>query len=255
MRRLALVLACCCPPLLAADLTFTGYARSLDGGELLYVETHAVADAGTPRERRVVSYLCGDGELTFARKTIDYAANRLAPAFVLDDARGGVIEGLERKDGLAIVFARGRAAGAEHREKALPATAALVADAGFDELVRARWDTLARGDDVVVPFLVPSRLETLKFRIRRTGAVAIDGAAATVFRLSLAGPLGWFVPDIDVTYRDADRRLLRYRGTTNIRDATGEMIAAQIDFPDAARSDAPVDLEALRARPLVTRCR
>ena len=33
----------------ADDSTFTGYARSLDTGELLYIESHAVSDAGSAR--------------------------------------------------------------------------------------------------------------------------------------------------------------------------------------------------------------
>jgi hypothetical protein len=57
-----------------------------------------------------------------------------------------------------------------------------------------------------------------------------------------------------VSYRKRDRRLMRYRGITNIRDARGEMIAAQIDFPNDVRTDAAVDLAALRALPLVPWC-
>jgi hypothetical protein len=72
----------------------------------------------------------------------------------------------------------------------------------------------------------------MRFRLRKLRATSIDGAAATVIRLSLAGPLGWLLPDIDVTYRDSDRRLMRYLGLTNIRDENGELLSARIDFPD-----------------------
>jgi hypothetical protein len=94
----------------------------------------------------------------------------------------------------------------------------------------------------------------VQFRVRKTGETTIDGQAASVIRLSLASPLGWFLPDIDVTYRRSDRRLMRYRGVTNIRDGTGEVISAQIDFADADRSSAAVDLDALRALPLARGC-
>ena len=83
---------------------------------------------------------------------------------------------------------------------------------------------------------MPSRLERVNFRVRKVGAGdASRRETPSVIRLSLAGPLGWFLPDIDVSYRKRDRRLLRYRGLTNIRDAQGKMLTAQIDFPDAAR--------------------
>jgi hypothetical protein len=131
---------------------------------------------------------------------------------------------------------------------------ALVADAGFDEFVRARWDSLERGVAVELPFLVPSRLDSVNFKVRKVSEAIIEGEVASVFRLSVAGPLGWFLSDIDVSYRKRDRLLMRYRGITNIRDTSGEMLEAQIDFPSADRSDAAVDLAALRALPLASRC-
>lgn len=242
-----------CGPLAApaADLTFAGRARDLESGALLYVESHAVSGFGGPRESRVVSYLCANGAL-FARKTLDFGAARLAPAFALDDARSGVSEGLERDARGLSVFTQER--GAIPRSKSLGNIPDMVADAGFDEFVRARWEALESGAALVVPFLVPSRLDTVKFRVRKTGETVIAGQTASVFRLSLASLLGWFVPDIDVSYRKGDRRLLRYRGLTNLRDGTGAMISAQIDFSDADRSESAVDLAALRARPLTGSC-
>jgi len=238
---------------LGADASFTGYARSLDTGALLYVESHAVNASGAPSEARVVLYRCGPGEAPFARKDLSYGAQRSAPAFNFVDARSGYAEGLKRDADRLQVFERA-GANAPLRTESLPTAGALVADAGFDEFVRAQWQALERGDSVNTPFLVPSRLASVKFRVRKVGETQIEGEAANVFRLSVAGPLGWFLSDIDISYRKSDRRLLRYRGITNIRDSAGDMIAAQIDFPEADRSAAAVDLAALRALPLVSRC-
>jgi len=251
IRALPILLICGLPAVRAADVTFVGRASDPDTSALLYLESHAVSDSGGPREVRVVSYLCANGA-TFARKTLDFGGTRQAPAFMLDDARSGVSEGMEWHARGMTVFER--QPGAAPRSKTLGNPADVVADAGFDEFVRTRWDELEAGDALVVPFLVPSRLDTVKFRVRKTGETIIAGRAASVFRLSVAGALGWVLPDIDVSYRRDDRRLLRYRGITNIRDGAGEMISAQIDFSDADRSDAPVDLAALRERPLASSC-
>ena len=247
----ALLLMCCLPPARAADLTFTGRAHDLETGALLFVESHAVSGSGSPGETRVVSYRCANGA-TFARKTLDYRVARLAPAFALDDARSGVSEGLERSAGGARVFERAR--DATLRSKPLRDMAELVADAGFDEFVRTRWDELEAGAALVAPFLVPSRLDTVNFRVRKAGETTIEGRAVSVFRLSVASPLGWFLPDIEVSYRQGDRRLLRYRGVTNIRDSDGDLLSAQIDFSDADRDESAVDLDALRSTPLARRC-
>lgn len=237
----------------ADDLSFTGFARSLDTGELLYIESHAITDAGGANERRVVLYRCAAESPPFARKLLEYGAARTAPAFDFDDARSGFAEGLKRDTRGLTVFSR---AGARAPVHAGPLNTAgeLVADAGFDEFVRNRWDSLERGAVAKVPFVVPSLQESVNFRVRKIDETSIEGEVATVIRLSLAGPLGWFMPDIEVSYRQRDRRLMRYRGTTNIRDAAGDLLQAQIDFPDSARSDVAVDLAALRALPLVKEC-
>jgi hypothetical protein len=237
----------------AADATFTGYARSLDTGALLYLETHTVADPGTPAETRVVLYRCAEGE-PFARKQLAYASARIAPDFHFEDARSGYAEGLRREAAGLTVFERS-GADARIRRETLAVTQDLVADAGFDEFVRARWDALERGVATDVPFLVPSRLDSVPFRVRKVAEARIEGDTVSVFRLSLAGPLGWFVPDVEVSYRKGDRRLLRYRGLTNIRDEAGRLIEAQIDFPDAGRRDGGIELAVLREQPLVDSCR
>jgi hypothetical protein len=237
----------------AADQSFTGYARSLDGAKLLYVESHAVSDGGTDTETRVVLYRCPANSAPFARKELDYSLDRIAPAFAFEDARSGFVEGLKRDARGLEVFERA-GANARLRSELLSSASTLVADAGFDEFVRTRWDSLEQGKSAEVPFLVPSRLDRVNFKVRKVADATIEGEPANVFRLSVAGPLGWFVSDIDVSYRKRDRRLMRYRGITNIRDANGTMIAAQIDFPTADHNDRAVDLPALRALPLVSSC-
>lgn len=236
---------------LAADSVFTGYARDPATDAVLYVESHAVTDVGTARERRIVVYRCADGR-PFARKDLDYSADRLAPAFRFEDSRSGHSEGLTRAASGMEVFARaGR--DAPLRRESMDGMG-LVADAGFDEFVRARWDELEAGKPVEAPFLVPSRLDSLPFRMRKIGEVQIEGETVSVIRLSLAGLLRFFLPDIDVSYRKRDRALMRYRGMTNIRDENGKLLEARIDFPGAERREAAVDLAALRAQPLVATC-
>jgi hypothetical protein len=230
---------------LAEDYSFTGYARSLDTGELLYVESHAVSEGGGARERRVVLYRCDPDSVPFARKQLAYSATRTMPEFTLEDARSGFAEGFERAAHGPTVFARSGPR-APTRSGVIRLSSGLVVDAGFDDFVREQWDSLESGATRKVPFLVPSLLDSVDFRIRKVAYVTIDGDPASVIRLAIAGPLGWLLPDIEVSYRKRDRRLMRYRGLTNIRDAGGELLKAQIDFPDAAQVSSAANLEALR---------
>ena len=237
----------------AADRSFTGFARSLDDGKLLYVESHALSGVGSGNEARIVLYRCSPDSPPFARKELEYGAMRTMPTFDFVDARSGYTEGFKRDARGFKIFSR-PGAQATLRSKVIAPADALVVDAGFDEFVVEQWTALENGQDAKVPFLVPSMLESLNFRIRKVRDEDIDGEPASVIRLSLAGPVGWFLPDIEVSYRKRDRRLMRYRGLTNIRDASGALLKAQIDFPEADSDTRAVDLASLRTMPLVAAC-
>ncbi len=238
----------------ASDQVFTGYARDIESGRLLYVESHFVRGAGSVGERRVVLYRCANGTEVFARKELEYGAVREEPQFTLLDGRSGYTEGLRRTAQGLEVFQRA-ATTAPLRSARVPEKVAIVSDAGFDEFVRRHWAELEAGRTVRFPFLVPSRLDFLAFKIRKHREEMIEGAAASVIRLNLSGVLGWFLPYIEVSYRKSDRVLMRYKGLTNIRDAEGDNFVAQIDFPSRERQTVPaVDLAAQQALRLVARC-
>jgi hypothetical protein len=237
----------------AADLVFTGQARAIESREPLYVESHSVRAYGTADEERVVLYRCTNGGAPFARKTLRYSVNREEPEFELEDARLGYVEGLRRVGGAYEVFLRsGR--DVTERRKTLTGRASIVSDAGFDELVKKHWAELEAGRTVRFAFLVPSRLDYLTFKVRKHREERIEGEAASVIRLNLSGVLGFFLPYIEVSYRKSDRVLMRYKGLTNIRDLEGDNVTALIEFPSSERRAQAVDLAALRAAPLVTRC-
>jgi hypothetical protein len=222
----------------AADISYEGEARDPANGQLLYQEQHLLRGDDAGPDERLVLYRCASGAL-FARKRVVYGAQRAAPEFLLEDGRFGYREGVRRERGALLAFARGDADSAE-RSAEIAHSAQLVIDAGFDEFVRAQWDDLMRGRTIGVDFVVPSRLDALRFKLRRVDATEIEGEAASVFRLSLGGLIGWFAPDIDVSYRDRDRRLMRFEGLTTIRADRDDNLVARIEFP-IARSRSGVD--------------
>lgn len=237
----------------ATDRIFNGYARHLDTGALLYVESHAVRGYGTQDEQRVVRYRCAAGQATFARKQLDYAGDRTEPLFQLEDGRTGYLEGLRRtQTGLEVFQRSGKDAVLKRR--AVPQSAAIVSDAGFDEFVRLHWTDLEANRTVKFRFLVPSRLDSMSFKVHKHGEAEIEGAAVSVIRLNLSGFLGWFLPYIEVSYRKSDRVLMRYKGLTNIRDVSGRNMTVQIDFPSAERVTRTVDMVALGAGTLIATC-
>jgi hypothetical protein len=123
--------------------------------------------------------------------------------------------------------------------------------------VRTHWADLEAGRTVRFPFLIPSRLDFLTFKVKKNREESVEGAVTSVIRLNLSGVIGWFLPYIEVSYRKADQVLMRYKGLTNVRDAEGANLVALIEFPTKERRMLPagaVALEAQKAVPLVARC-
>jgi hypothetical protein len=235
MRIVVMMLGLACARVALADISYEGEARDVAGGKLLYEEHHLLRDAGDAAARRLVLYRCPSGQL-FARKLVEYGTTPAAPAFTLDDGRFGYREGVRRDGDTLQAFVREEGSAPE-RSAPIASAPNLVIDAGFDEFVRANWEALVAGETRAVEFVVPSRLGALGFKLRRIDQVQIDGESASRFRLSLGGMIGWFAPDIDVSYRDSDRRLMRFEGLTNIRADREDNLVARIDFPPSRARD------------------
>ena len=221
-----------------------GLAADLDSGQPLYSEQHLMRSAPDGRLlERVVLYRCTDGT-PFARKRVDYRIALKAPAFQFEDARSGYREGVLRQaDGATVFVQRPDAA---VRQAPLPG-GALVADAGFDPWVRAQWSRLTTGERVPMAFLVPARLASYEFKVYE---VAADGATRR-FRLRLGGLFGWIAPHIDVVYDEADQRLLRFEGLSNLRDDAGEeQLEVRIEFAEPPRAKPAAAVERLAAESL-----
>lgn len=209
----------------ATVLETVGDARAPGDNRLLYREQHLIRRDGDRPLERLVIYRCPDGT-AFARKRVDYRASTLAPDFDLVDARG-YREGLRRENGQARVWHDDGAA-----RPLAGSDATLVADAGFDEFIRQRWAALAPGRTQTLAFAIPAFGRSLGFKVHSAGDRA---PALRRFELKAGGMLGLVAPAITVDYDVRDRRLRRFTGPTNIRDAKGRQFEARIEFPAAPR--------------------
>ena len=163
----AVLLVSSLPAGAVSGIAYQGEARALGGDALLYTEHHLLREEqGTPVERYVL-YRCPDGA-AFARKHVRYGEPPYAPQFEKQDARFGYLEGFSRGRIAGEVFFR-RSEGEAREQDAISLGESLVVDAGFDEFVRAKWPLLQQGKSVPLRFLVPSRLSTYGFKVRKTG--------------------------------------------------------------------------------------
>ena len=229
-----------------------GVARNPSSSAEMYREQHWVrSQAGRPVERLVL-YRCPDGT-AFARKRVNYQPSAQAPAFEFIDARKGFVEGLRYKQNKAALWFRPPGSGAE--KNAVLTAPNLVADAGFNEFIKANWLKLRTGKALPLHFAVPTRLQAYKFNLKQTGESQFAGLPAVTYQLKIAGLLSLIADPIEVTYDKASRRLLRFQGLSNLRDDAGEFdLKAQIDFPLPARVASEEDWQKNASAPLAA-CR
>lgn len=238
-------------PAAAAVSRVEGQALSAADGRLLYRETHWLQDVGD-RQARLVLYRCADGK-PFARKWMPAAEVAMAPDFEFMDGRDGRQESVRAQAGRRLVSVRA-GTGTSVQEKSLEMPAAGVIDAGFDAAVRANWATLQNGEPVSLPFLLTSRQRWVPVKLQRVAAIDWQGQPAEKLQMQLDAWFGFAVPAVTLVYSRADRRLLEFSGTGNVRDAAGAWPQVRVRFPEPPQQVASNDLATARTQPLVSTC-
>ena len=206
---------------------YTGEAYARDG-RLLYREQHLIWRQHG-RTQQLVLYRCPDGSV-FARKHLHADGDAATPQFRLRDAANGQGVSVQR-DGARILVRYRAHSGAPVHERALPLPAHAIIDAGFDAYVLRHWESLLSGVTLHVRFPVPSRREWMDFTVRRVDNARAAASGSVSFRLRLGSWFAFLLPHVDVRYRRADRRLLDYRGPSNLSDARGGNPWVDIRFP------------------------
>ncbi len=225
----AAMLAISALPLAAQD-RYEGYAYAANGESLLYRESHWL-DGAT----RTVLYRCPDGK-PFARKNVTTGEQPAAPDFVTYDARNGYREGVRSEGSKHTVFHHANKV-SEERSAAIDKPDNAIIDAGFDAYIVENWDGMALGASRKVQFLIPSRLGYTDFAITRLPDGKVSGVQARRYQLKLGAWYGFALPQIDVAYAIAGKRLLQYKGLGNIRDNGGDSLSVRVEFPPSKQGE------------------
>lgn len=194
---------------------FEGIA-TLENGKLAYRETHEVHYVGRLPVESITRYFDGRGK-KLAELRSDYRGSPFAPRYVFTGADGKLREAVDWV-GNAVRFRHRSESKVVPRAEA--GKAKIVLGQGLHQLVRARIDALAAGKELVVSFGIPSRMDFYEFRIQGTAA-----PRANVVNLSIEINdwfLRMFAPSLEVDYDKTTRRLLAYRGVSNLPGPDGE---------------------------------
>ena len=236
--------------LAAPWLRSEGVATSMQG-DVLYREVHWRREATEGAERWVV-YQCPDGQ-PFARKHLPASVLPQARGYSLEDRRSGQKAEIEAAgNAVSIVWKEDAASPPRRGRLELPKDA--VIDAGFDAAVRLHWPALMQGDRITLPFLVPGRQRYFPVQVRRIGPVRWRGIDGQSIEVSLDTWYGGIAPRLSLVYASGDRRLLEFRGTSNLRDVRGSYPQVTVRFSSPSAERPANEWQQASTQPLVERC-
>lgn len=195
---------------------FQGIARD-ERGEIAYIEEHRMIYENGRPQRNETRYRDAKGQ-EIAVLTSNFTTNPYVPNYAFEDRRFG------RQDGTFVdgawVKIYGRAdQSAPIRQDRVRLEDGMVTGQGLHVFLRDHLDELAKGDAVKqVRFLVPLEGRDFVFRIRRLDAPRESGTVAFGIEAD-TWLLRLFAPRLEVSYDRDTRRLLSYRGASNLLDA------------------------------------
>jgi hypothetical protein len=190
---------------------FQGIAKN-DQGEITYIEEHRLIYENGRHQRNETRYRNAEGK-EFAIMTSNFTAHPYVPTYTFEDQRFGR-EDRAKVDGRSVRTFGRASEDAPVRESRLKLTDTMVTGQGLHFFLRDHLAELVQGSAVkTVQFIVPLEGTYYTFRIRR-----LDFKSGTVTFAIEADNwlLRLLAPKLQVQYDLTTRRLISYRGPSNL---------------------------------------
>ncbi|MGH1486336.1 MAG: hypothetical protein ACRBCI_08940 [Cellvibrionaceae bacterium] len=212
--------------------TVIGAAVSVDGGNPLYCEYHYLR----PDEKKtLVEYRDIDNQV-FARKELDFSSSSLSPGVIQTDLRHNELRAVEPIGSEQLKVNYRKANTDKLKEKVLGYSSSTVVDAGFDKAIRQSWETLAAGEKIIVDFVSPVHLTSIKLSIKVS-----EGKLCRKYNKNESDDLCFlvrpnnafanlFVKPLVLVYQRETQRLLTFSGSVNVTDEEGASLKAVINY-------------------------
>ena len=232
----ALLLADAALPAWALSVTrqeevFQGIARN-ERGEIAYIEEHRMVYENGRPQRNETRFRDADGQ-EIAVLTSNFTANPYVPNYAFEDRRFGRQDGTFVDGSWVKIYGRTDQS-APVQQDMVRLRDDMVTGQGLHMYLRDHLDALAEGDAIQqVRFLVPLEGRDFTFRIRRLDAPAESGTVAFAIEAD-SWFLRLFAPTLEVRYDRDSRRLLSYRGASNLLGADRDVqnVTITYRYPD-----------------------
>lgn len=227
-RLLAVLSLLVAMPASAEVLRFYGYAYDLKTDQHLYTEVHEQHVEGDRWLRGSITYYRPDGE-RMAFKTLDFSKDPYVPVFKMTLDADGYFEGISDAGDPIVVERAGKKGQPE--SKRLKRDGLTCADSGFHSLIVASFDQLMKRETINLRLAVAGMLDQFRFRARRIDDTTFEGKPAVRFQVEPDSLLRLVVDPLELAYDPDTKRLLEFRGVSNIRDTeTGKQYVTRIAY-------------------------
>lgn len=195
---------------------FQGVARD-ESGEIAYTEEHRMIYENGRPQRNETRYRDAKGK-EIAVLTSNFTTNPYVPNYTFEDRRFGRQDGTFVDGTWVKIFGR-TDQNAPIQQDMVRLADDMVTGQGLHIYLRDHLDELAAGDTIKqVRFLVPLEGRDFIFRIRRLDMAREPGTVAFSIEAD-SWLLRLFAPKLEVRYDRDTRRLLSYRGASNLLSA------------------------------------
>jgi hypothetical protein len=191
-----------------------GEARN-EQGELVYREKHSVTRGDGRVITSLTEYFSPAGQL-LATMESDYSRNLSMPTYVFEDLRRGYREGLRDEDGEYIIFKKTR--DGEEETRAITNTEDVFSCQGWHYYLVNNLAALER-ENVELNLILPSELKAFPFEIQRVRSQGDRVEAVLKLNHWL---FRYFAPTLQLVYDSKSKKLVEYRGISNISDSEGK---------------------------------
>lgn len=176
--------------------------RDPDSGIVLAQVSEQVQQVGAIT-RRTTSYTT-TADRRVHTETYDTGDAGRLEAYAFASPSGERVE-VKRDASGALALAYRERANDATRETRLGATDATLMGKAVPELILKRWDELASGETVRFDLVVPSRLETITFRLRADASRSRPGERLVVVTEADSWIVRQFAPDLTFTFTEGSR--------------------------------------------------
>ena len=208
---------------------YIGKAVDLKTGVPVYIEDHTEIIENGRRVGLTSEYRDMEGNI-LARRTVDFRKDLFVPEFRFIDERDGYMEGAEVVgDSVRLVLRTNMQSAMSVKTLLIPDPA--VVDAGFNNFVQARWESIARGEKQYFNFGAPFAQDYYGFRVYKDGEIVENGRRMMIVYLDIDNFLiRLFLDPIVLKYDMEARRLVSYEGISNVNNAEGKSYVVRITY-------------------------